>query len=168
MPKILHLIPGRARVKIEALKGRPDLAQRLHTHLEAVPHVNRVKVDTRTGSLLLLYDARALRSPLFLDEISAALGKLFPGRFGPGHLRIRVRCLKGKTELARLLETRLAQLGGIRRISINPASGHCRLDYDSRIVTSPAFLDALSDTLNVLLPGINLKKLLSLAGFRLH
>ena len=63
---------------------------------------------------------------------------------------------------------RLAQLRGIRRISIDPASGHCHLDYDARVVTSPDFLDALSDAVSALLPGINLKKLLALAGFRLH
>ena len=168
MPRILHLIPGRARLKIETLKGRPDLAQWLRIHLEAVPHVNRVTVNTRTGSLLLLYDARALRSPAFLDEISAALGKLFPGRIGPGYLRIKVRRLKGKAELAHMLEARLARLRGIRRISIDPVGGYCHLDYDSKVVTSPAFLDALSDALSALLPRVKLKKLLALAGFRVR
>ena len=42
MFKILHLIPGRARLRFDELKGHPELARRLHSHLEAVTHINRV------------------------------------------------------------------------------------------------------------------------------
>jgi hypothetical protein len=166
MFKILHLIPGRARLRFEAVKGRPEFARRLHTHLEAVTHINRVSVDTRTGSVLLLYEARALRSPDFLDELSEALGKLFPGHFAPGRLRVNVRRLKGKPELARTLEKNLSSVRGIHRIDIDPTSGNCLLLYDSHLVTSPDFVDTLSDALPAFLPRINLKKLLALAGFR--
>jgi hypothetical protein len=166
MFKILHLIPGRARLRFDEVKGRPELARRLHTHLEAVSHINRVKVDVRTGSVLLLYDARALRSPAFLDEVSAALGKLFPGHFAPGRVKLESKRLKGRPELARRLEKHFSTVRGIHRIEIDPVSGNCLLVYDSHVVTSPDFLDTLSASLPSFLPKINLRKLLALAGFR--
>lgn len=166
MFKILHLIPGRARLRFDAVKGQPALARRLHTHLEAVTHINRVTVDTRTGSVLLLYDARALRSPVFLDEVSEALGKLFPGHFAPGHIRITTRRLKGKPDLARKLEKHFVNVRGIHRIEIDPTTGSCLLVYDSHIVTSADFFETLSDALPSFLPKVNLEKMLALAGFR--
>jgi hypothetical protein len=166
MFKVLHLIPGRARLRFDAVKGQPELARRLHTHLEAVTHITRVNVDTRTGSVLLLYDARALRSPAFLDEVSAALGKLFPSHFAPGRVRMTTRRLKGKPELARKLEKHFSSVRGIHRIEIDPTSGSCLLVYDSHVVTSPDFFEKLSDTLPAFLPKVNLEKLLALAGFR--
>jgi hypothetical protein len=166
MFKILHLIPGRARLRFDDVKGNPKLARQLHTHLEAVTHINRVTVDTRTGSVLMLYDARALRSPAFLDEVSEALGKLFPGHFAPGRLRLTIRRLKGKPDLARTLEKHFANVRGIHRIEIDPNSGNCLLVYDSQVVTAPDFFETLSETLPSFLPKVNLEKMLALAGFR--
>jgi len=166
MFRILHLVPGRARLRFEEVKGRPELARRLHTNLEAVSRINRVNVDIRTGSVLLLYDAGALRSPAFLDDVSEAIGKLFPTHFAPGRVRVMVRRLRGKAELAHELEKHFSTVRGIHRIEIDPASGNCLLIYDSHVVTSPDFLDALSDALPAFLPWINPRKLLTLAGFR--
>lgn len=166
MFKILHLIPGRARLRFDAVKGHPELARRLHTHLEAVAHINRVTVDARTGSVLLLYDARALRSPAFLDEVSEALGKLFPNHFAPGRVRVTTKRLKGKPELARKLEKHFSSVRGIHRIEIDAISGSCLLAYDSHLVTSPDFFEKLSDALPAFLPKVNLEKMLALAGFR--
>lgn len=168
MFRVLQLIPGRARLRFDSVKGHPELGRRLHTQLQAVRRIERVTVDTRTGSVLLLYDARALRSPVFLDEVSEALGQLFPGQFAPGRLRIKVRRLKGNPALARTLENCLAPVRGIRCIRIDPASGDCQLVYDSKVVTSPAFVDALSEALHALLPRMDRRKLLALAGIRWH
>jgi hypothetical protein len=146
------------------VKGHPELAQRVLNHLEAVSHINRVSVNVRTGSVLLLYDEQALRSPAFLDEVSEALGKLFPGRFGPGRVTIVVPRLKGKPGPARALENRLSRVRGIRHVAIDPASGNCLLVYDPKLALSPDFRDALSEALNAVLPRVNLTGLLALAG----
>jgi hypothetical protein len=164
MVEILHLIPGRARLRLEAVKGHPELAQRVLAHLKGVSHINRVSVNTRTGGVLLLYDERALRSSAFLDEVSEALGKLFPGRFGPGRVTIVVPRLKGNPGLARVLEKRLSRVRGIRRVAIDPASGNCLVVYDPKLALSPDFLGAVSDALSAVLPRINLTKLLAFAG----
>ena len=112
MIRIVHLLPGRLRLRIEAVRRQPGLATKLRTQLMGVAGINRVKVDTRTGSLLLLYDRTALRSPVFLDAFSEAMGKLFPANFAPGHLRVTVEALKGRPELARKIEKQVAALGG--------------------------------------------------------
>ena len=166
MLNILHLIPGRARFRFNAVKGHPKLAGQLRTQLEEVAHINRVTVDTRTGSVLLLFDAKALCSPAFLDDLSRALGKLFPDHFAPGRLHITTRQLKGKPELAHGLEKHFSSVRGIRRIEIDPSNGSCLLVYDSRLVASPDFLEKLSDTLPAVLSKANLERMLALAGFR--
>lgn len=154
-------------MKLEAAKGRPEFATRLHSHLTAVSGIDRVEVDTRTGSLLLLYDPGSLRSPDFLDALSQALGKLFPSHFAPGHLRVTVRRLKGRPELARKIERLLAPVQGIYSIKIDPSTGSCHLAYDSHAVTSSEFIEAVAEALGPLLPRINLKKLILRTGLRL-
>ena len=71
MISFLHLLPGRLRLKFDALKRQPKLATRLHAHLSAVSGIDRVDVNPRTGSVLLYYNPSALASPAFLDAFSA-------------------------------------------------------------------------------------------------
>ncbi len=166
MIKIVHLMPGRMRLKLQALKGRPEIATQLHSHLTEVAGISRVDTNTLTGSLLLLYEPRALRSPDFLVSFSSALGKLFPDHIAPGRLRFSVKRLKGRPELARRIEERLSPIVGIEQVEIDPATGECCLLYDSHAVTSPEFIDALSHPLASLMPQLNLKEIASRLGLR--
>ena len=166
MIRIVHMLPGRVRLRIAAVKRQPGLAARLWTQLMDVAGIKRVKVDSRTGSLLLFYDRSALRSPVFLDAFSAAMGKLFPEHFAPGHLRVTVDLLKGNPESVRKIEQQLAAVGGIHSIEIDADTGTCRLAYDPHVVTTQAFIDDLAQTLHTLFPRLNVRKLMSRAGFR--
>ena len=166
MIRILHLLPGRMRLRLEALKGRPELASMLQSHLATVSGIGHVAVDTRTGSLLLLYDPTALRSPAFIDAFSAAMGKLFPTHFAPGRIRFSVKRLKGHPDLARKIEQHLSAVWGIHQIEIDSSTGNCRLVYDSSAVTTPEFLYALSRPLGALVPHVDVKKLMRRAGFQ--
>ncbi len=157
-------MPGRLRLKLQALKGRPEIATQLHSHLTEVAGISRVDTNTLTGSVLLLYEPHALRSPDFLDSFSSALGKLFPDHIAPGRLRFSVKRLKGRPELARRIEAHLSPIGGIEQVEIDPATGDCCLIYDSCAVTSPEFVDALSHPLTTLVPQLNLKKITSRLG----
>lgn len=166
MIKIVHLMPGRLRLKLQALKGRPEIATQLHSHLTDVAGISRVDTNTLTGSLLLLYEPHALRSPDFLVSFSSALGKLFPDHIAPGRLRFSVKRLKGRPELARRIEEHLSPIGGIEQVEIDPATGDCCLLYDSHAVTAPEFIDALSHPLASLMPQLNLKKIAARLGLR--
>jgi hypothetical protein len=162
--EILHLVPGRIRLRCDDVKGQPRFAQRIQAHLEAVTSIERVTVNTRTGSVLVRYDPPALSSPAFVSQVSKVLGELFPGSIAPGHLRLRMQWLKGKPGLARLVERRLASVPGIHRIQIDPTSGRFLLVYDASLVVSPDFLKSLSDAARSFLPRLDSRKLLAFAG----
>ena len=166
MIRIVHVLPGRLRLRIEAVKRQPKVASTLRSQLMDVAGINRVKIDVRTGSLLLLYDRTALRSPTFLDAFSEAMGKLFPAHFAPGHLHVIVEALKGNPSLARKIEKQLVTVDGIHDIAIDAATGSCRLAYDPQLVTSQKFLDDLAHTLKMLFPRLDVRKLMARAGFR--
>jgi hypothetical protein len=164
MVRIVHIMRGRVRMRMDLLKRRPGLAARLNAQLMGVSGVRGVRVKARTGSVLLSYDPGALGSAQFLDELCLAMGTLFPGHFSPGRLCVRVDLLKGKPRLAGKLQRRLAPISGIHRLEIDPSDGACLLDYDSRTVTSPEFIDAVSAPLAELLPWLDIRKMLSRVG----
>jgi hypothetical protein len=166
--RVVHILPGRLRLRFRSLKGRPAVAATLESHLGDVEGISRVEVNPLTGSLLLQFDPRRLRSPELLHALSAALGKAFPGRFAPGRLHLRVHQLRGNPELAAAITERVAPLPGIERLEIDPATGDCLLAYDPREVTKQAFVDRLAGSLSELLPGLDLKALAARAGLRLR
>jgi len=77
--RVVHLLPGRMRLRFKALKGRPSIAAELRQHLGAVPGISHVDVNPLTGSLLLHYDPHAITTPAFLDALSGPLEELLPG-----------------------------------------------------------------------------------------
>ena len=164
MIRIVHLLPGRLRLRLDALKGRPELAARLREHLAGIAGIQNLEINPRTGSVLLLYRTHSLRSADFLDALSHALGKLFPARIAPGHLHLTLNRLKGNPRLARRIQEEMSAVPGIEHIEIDSRTGDCLLLYDSRVVTSPAFIDDLCGPLESLLPRINVRKLLARAG----
>jgi hypothetical protein len=130
----------------------------------AVSGVRGVEVKSRTGSVLITYDPLALGSAEFLDDLTAAMGKLFPGHFAPGRLRVRVDLLKGRHQLAQRIQQYLSPVLGIHQLEIDPSDGACLVVYDSRTVTSPEFIENLSRPLATLLPLVDVKKIISRVG----
>ncbi|MEN8762957.1 MAG: HMA2 domain-containing protein [Thiogranum sp.] len=166
MVRIVHVMRGRLRLRLDAVKSRPGLAARLHAHLIAVSGIHRVEITPRTGSVLLTYDPRALGSAGFLDDLCTAMGMLFPAYFAPGRVRIRVDLFKGRPRLAQRIQQQLAPVEGIHRLEIDPSDGACLLVYDSRTVTSPEFIELMTPSLASLLPLLDVEKILSRTGLR--
>jgi hypothetical protein len=154
------------RLRFKALRGKPATAAELRVCLGGVHGISRVEVNPLTGSLLLHYDPRALRSPAFLIALSRALGKVFPGQFAPGRLRLVVEQLAGDAGFARRISERLTPLPGIEAVEVDPATGACLLVYDPYRVATPAFLDAISGPLEELLPGLDVRAIMTRAGLR--
>jgi hypothetical protein len=92
------------------------------------------------------------------------MGKLFPGHFAPGRLRVRVDLLKGRHQLAQRIQQYLSPVLGIHQLEIDPSDGACLVVYDSRTVTSPEFIENLSRPLATLLPLVDVKKIISRVG----
>jgi hypothetical protein len=162
----VHILPGRLRLRVKALKGRRHAAGALESHLGAVEGISRVEVSAITGSLLLHFDPRRLSSPAFLDACAEAMGKAFPGHFAPGRLRLTVRRLRGDNALAAAISDRLAAVPGIERLEIDPATGACLLVYDSEEITKRSFVEGLREPLEELLPGLDLGEFAAKAGLR--
>jgi hypothetical protein len=54
--ELRHAIPGRVRLRVPGIKGRPALAREVQRQLSGFRIVRRVEVSTVTGSVLVLYD----------------------------------------------------------------------------------------------------------------
>jgi len=53
-------VPGRARLRVEGLRGRPALKFHLEERLAGHPAVHRVQANPVTGNLLVLFDCRSV------------------------------------------------------------------------------------------------------------
>lgn len=80
--RVLHYIPGRLRLRVDAVKRSPEFAARVEREMAEVPGVRRVEARASTGSVMLEYDRTALRAPETQDRLRGALGRLLP----PGDL----------------------------------------------------------------------------------
>lgn len=114
----------------------------------------------------MLFDPGVLASAGFLNELSDALGSLFPAHFARGRLSFTSRRLKGHPKLARRIEQQMSTLIGIERIEIDPATGACHLRYDPYLVTAPGFAESLQKPLALLVPKLELPKLLARLGLK--
>lgn len=59
--RIVHFIPGRVRLKVAAIKGKPQLAERMGADFGRIPGVLGIEYNTLTGSVLIRYDGARLR-----------------------------------------------------------------------------------------------------------
>lgn len=63
----LHDIPGRLRVKTPLIRRNPNLAQEVQDLLRPILGIDSVMVNTVTGSIVIHYDSRQVRSKEILD-----------------------------------------------------------------------------------------------------
>jgi len=76
--KVMSFLPGRVRLKVEALKRDAALAQAVREDLGAVPGIEDVDINGNTGSVLIRYDRKAVSSPESMDALEEVLGRHFP------------------------------------------------------------------------------------------
>jgi len=72
---VTHAVPGRVRLKVHALKGRPAVARQLEDRLRRVSGMRHVEVSPVTGSVLLLYEETGGRRS-WRDEVHNVAGNL--------------------------------------------------------------------------------------------
>ncbi len=65
----IHFVPGRLRVRADAVRGCPAVAERIHSRLLAIRGVHSVTVNDLIGSILICYDHHAVS----LDEVWSIL-----------------------------------------------------------------------------------------------
>jgi hypothetical protein len=64
--RVVSDVPGRARLRVNRLRGKPDLAIQTAEALLTVPGLRHVEVSPHTGSVLIGFDKRRYRS---LDDL---------------------------------------------------------------------------------------------------
>lgn len=65
---VVSFAPGRARLRLHALRGQPSLAPPLEDALAAAEGIREVQANPTTGSVLLTFDAKRYPSPESLLE----------------------------------------------------------------------------------------------------
>ena len=76
--RIVHLSPGRVRLRSHRLRSMPALGTKIQERLAAIPGVERVELNALTGSVLLVYDRKRLASEGALARLGKVLDELFP------------------------------------------------------------------------------------------
>lgn len=76
--ELVSFIPGRVRLRVDVLKGNPALGTRAERELGAAPGIKSVDVSPTTGSLLLVYDRKAVKDPAAVNQLFDTLHALFP------------------------------------------------------------------------------------------
>jgi hypothetical protein len=157
--RVVHVLPGRVRLKASPVKGDPALAHQVQTKLRDVSGVHEVQANPLTGSILLLVDLAKLLEPEAQAPLADTLAELFPEIEG---LELANRIITGAGEAAAepggtlteglaspisALNTRLANLtGGIDLRLLLPLTllylGLRRLVADKE-APAPAWYDLL-------------------------
>ncbi len=78
--KVVHYIPGRLRLRVEAVRQAPHLRQRVEEEFARIPGIRKVRASASTGSVLLEYDHAAITSPETLEGLRNAVGAVFGPR----------------------------------------------------------------------------------------
>jgi hypothetical protein len=95
--RIVHVLPGRVRLKASPVKGDPALAHKVQTKLRAISGVQEVQANPLTGSILLLVDLAKLLEPEAQAPLADAMVELFPEIEG---LELADRIITGAGEAA--------------------------------------------------------------------
>lgn len=76
--RIVHFLPGRVRLRVAALKGRPQLAQEIGAAFDGVPGLTGISCNTTTGSVLITYDPRRILAEDGGQRLRAVLREQLP------------------------------------------------------------------------------------------
>lgn len=71
---VAHTLPGRTRFRVPKLAGRREAAAHLETVLGGIDAIERVDVNTVTGSVLFRYDPDRVQSDMLAGSLIRLLG----------------------------------------------------------------------------------------------
>jgi hypothetical protein len=76
--KLVHPVPGRVRLRAISLRTNPGLVEQVHNECLAVRGIKNVDINPVTGSILITYDALALKNERTQQKLQHLLAKLAP------------------------------------------------------------------------------------------
>ena len=140
-----QFVPGRLRLRVLSLKGDRERANAVRNTLSNLPGVVAVRINSRTGSLVIEYDTVLMAGPGGSAGLLEALAELFPDFVGNGQIRLSLPFMVGKGELSRRLEESVGNVLGIRNVSIRPEDGDVRIVFDPDRLALTPLLTAIAD-----------------------
>jgi len=63
----LHTLAGRLRIKVAAVKGSPQKAEKIERQFQACEGITQVTANPVTGNVLILYDSQQIKQEEILD-----------------------------------------------------------------------------------------------------
>jgi hypothetical protein len=72
--RVVHVLPGRVRFKVDALRVDPEQARKVETRLSIICGMREVKINPLTGSVLMCFDQALFESIDFHLAVAGALG----------------------------------------------------------------------------------------------
>jgi hypothetical protein len=76
--KVASFVPGRVRIKLGTMMSDPVLLDALDSELSVVPGVERIEFSKFTGSVLIVYDRKALRTSRSVQALEGICKRHFP------------------------------------------------------------------------------------------
>jgi hypothetical protein len=86
----VHALEGRLRIKIPEVKGAPNQAREVESHLHLLTGMEEVSANPITGNVLILYDPSLLREDQIISTLQdlGYLEEASPRRKGDGMVEI--------------------------------------------------------------------------------
>ena len=124
------------------LRRNRALAGEIDATLGQVAGVQRVRINSLTGSLLVEYDPAELDSAENTRALFSALAHRFPTAFGPGRIELALSVLRKKPELRDRMVAALRSVSGISAVTVSE-EGAVGVDYDPEHLTLSGLLEGL-------------------------
>jgi hypothetical protein len=89
--RLVHMFPGRMRLKLDQVKGDVQRAREIEEGLRRVPRIHSADANPLTGSLLITYDPQGLDSMEMPFAVANVLG-ISLNDLDPEQLRLLMSC----------------------------------------------------------------------------
>jgi hypothetical protein len=76
--RVASFVPGRVRIKLGTMMSDPGLLGALEAELGAVPGVEKIDFGKFTGSVLIVYDGKTLRTSKSVQALESICKRHFP------------------------------------------------------------------------------------------
>jgi cation-transporting ATPase I len=161
-PRVVHALPGRARIHAPAWPGTAPAA--LEAGLARSRGIRRVRASGRTRNLLVEYDEDRLDEPTVLRRVARAVrdvrvatepappasprptpAPVLVTHASPSRARIAVRALDRDADLGRRLVERIGRRSGIRRVVPSALTGRVLVEFDDAVADLEGILEDIGE-----------------------
>ncbi|MCW3047790.1 MAG: family hydrolase [Solirubrobacterales bacterium] len=161
-PRVVHSLPGRARIHVPAWSGTAPAA--LEARLARSGGIRRARASRHTRNVLVEYDRDRLDEAAVVRRLVRAVretraatgrapearvepptGRILVTHASPRRARIAVHGLDRDPDIARRLVERIGARPGVRRVVPSPLTGRVLVEFEKNVGDLQAILDDIAD-----------------------